>query len=790
MRRLAALDDPSAPVRAVDMTAVVAAAMDATDTFTRATVRLAVRATGRDIPDGIQLTGTASASRDAAGIAYALALARGADTLASFDAVGHEGSSRLEGSWRLDLRDTDLQPFALGRRLPTFYAVGTGRYEADARSADLHAQGRLHVSAGRLGEVSPGLAALGDVVLESDFDFARAGKSLKVDRLQFSLDSAGPVASVRALQPFEFNISSGELKVGRPSGDLVGISLTGLPLAWLEGKTAGIRLTGGDARGEFVIRAEDGRLALRTKAPLTARGVTLSCSGRVLGSGLDVSTFVLADYAALGWQVQLSPLSFRSAGVRLLSIEARFGQLSGTDEATKAAGSWSATLPTLLAQPFAAGLPALASGEATGSFEASLGAKTEVRVKLVAQDMVAAPGFAAVLPPYVSSELRADFGPDGRTAFDVPVRVDYGSRAAEILVSGTLDRDVAATTFDVTCSGSGLNQDDLSVVAALASGPVAVSAGGEGPAAPPPPLRGRLALKLRDVSLPGAELHDLRGTLVVEPGKVQMVEFSGLMGDSSKAHLDGTLQLPASSSQPYSFRGNFSMGGVDSSWLFGAADPARPPAIQGLFDVDSSFECRGRSAREFLDAVQGRVRLSSRDGRFRALHADVIDSIKQTPSKIVSAVDSVTSLFGKKTEKLGEALVESAGGLSEIHYDQMSVTAERGADLDVRLTEISLIAPEERISGTGRISYAPATAIEDQPFAADLDVSVRGRLGKVLDIVGMLRDSQDALGYAPFYQPVHLGGTLRNIDQSQWKEMLLQAPLRKGSGLIDKLLGR
>ena len=37
------------------------------------------------------------------------------------------------------------------------------------------------------------------------------------------------------------------------------------------------------------------------------------------------------------------------------------------------------------------------------------------------------------------------------------------------------------------------------------------------------------------------------------------------------------------------------------------------------------------------------------------------------------------------------------------------------------------------------------------------------------------------------YKPSNVS---QNIDQSQWREMLVQAPLRKGGGLFDKLLGR
>jgi hypothetical protein len=108
----------------------------------------------------------------------------------------------------------------------------------------------------------------------------------------------------------------------------------------------------------------------------------------------------------------------------------------------------------------------------------------------------------------------------------------------------------------------------------------------------------------------------------------------------------------------------------------------------------------------------------------------------------------------------------------------------------VRLTGINLIAPEARIIGTGRITYASGVSLQDQPLSVDLNLATRGQLGKFLDVVDLLSDERDSLGYTKLTQPIHLGGTLRAVDQSQWKDMLVQASLKKGGGLFDKLLGR
>ena len=69
-------------------------------------------------------------------------------------------------------------------------------------------------------------------------------------------------------------------------------------------------------------------------------------------------------------------------------------------------------------------------------------------------------------------------------------------------------------------------------------------------------------------------------------------------------------------------------------------------------------------------------------------------------------------------------------------------------------------------------------------------MGARGHLARILDLVGLLKEGQDELGYRQLNQPIQLGGSLRNIDQSQWREMLVQASIKKGGGLFDKLLGR
>ncbi len=109
------------------------------------------------VPGGIGLSCKAWVARDAGRASYSVSLIRGIETVAQFDAASPDGSLKMAGSWRLNLRDTDLAPFALGRSLPTFFADGGGAYEVDPSTGDVRATGKLWATADRLGVVAGGL---------------------------------------------------------------------------------------------------------------------------------------------------------------------------------------------------------------------------------------------------------------------------------------------------------------------------------------------------------------------------------------------------------------------------------------------------------------------------------------------------------------------------------------------------------------------------------------------------------------------------------------------------------
>jgi hypothetical protein len=54
-------------------------------------------------------------------------------------------------------------------------------------------------------------------------------------------------------------------------------------------------------------------------------------------------------------------------------------------------------------------------------------------------------------------------------------------------------------------------------------------------------------------------------------------------------------------------------------------------------------------------------------------------------------------------------------------------------------------------------------------------LGVRGPSAEYLRTAGLLSEEKDALGYNLLKQPIHFGGTLDQVDEGQWRELLVKA---------------
>jgi len=762
-----------APVNSIEADGTLSAAMGGPRAFRRLDLRVDATATGPRLPRTVRIAADLRAARDAAGETYALNLVGNNKELVSLQAGVPDERGRLAGTWKLDVCDDDLTPFMFGRPLPVFDGVGAGRFDADVRWSEIHARGVLDLTADRLGVLRPQLADVGPVRLTAAFDLTRRDGTLRVDHLQAALAGSQPILTVTGLQAFAFNPGTGELTVADAAHDLFRVALHDVPVAWGQPWLRRVVLTGGSLRGELVAGARDGGLRLSSSRPLTLAHLSATREGSPLLQDAGMSFVSTASYTPQGWQVEVE--SQGAAPPSPYHLEARLGRLAGPDQPVKLTGRLGVDLP--------AALPGsrLTGGSLVCDFAASLAARREVELKLAVSGLAGRDGAGEL--PGVTANIRADFDPAGRIVFHAPLRINRDDRQTDLTVAGTVTSTAGEVAVDGQVSSDRIHPEDARILAAAFF-------------IHPPFWRrvtGRLALALKDVSAPQFAATDVTGVLRFAP---DLLRFDGLhasLGDTGDATVSGACRFDGTALEPWSLDADVTVGNFNPAPVFRARYPGRLPTIEGKFNVTGHVTGRGRDPADAVARTHGDLRFESNGGVLRILAENV--SSKEASTRKAAIIgsfigDLASAVTGRRD--LGAEFTEVAGKLSTLPYDQMSLVLSRDASLNTTLRDFALISPELRLEGGGRVTYAAATPLLEQPLSAEFKLGARGHTADLFKTVGMLGTQADDLGYYPFLEPLTVAGTLGEPDTSALQAALLK-DLYKTSGasdLFDKLLGK
>jgi len=796
-----------APVNALSATGNFTAAMDTPRTFARLGAQVDATAHGPRFPQDTRLALGLTATHANAGENYTVVIESGGRKLLSveaaypFGAGQFSGTRSLEGSWMLDLGAADVAPFALGHPLPEFAAKGAGKFQADARWTGISASGRLDANAAQLEAVRGELAALGAVRIATEFDLVLSGKSVRVTSFTAEVAGPHPVLALRALQAFEFNAATGELKVAEPAKDLLSLDLLGVPLAWAQPFAPGFSFSGDDLHAAFVVGARGGGFAVRPVDSLSLTNLDVARAGEPLIRSVDVSMQASADYTPQGWQAEFTGATVRSAGATLLTLGARAGQLAGKDQPIKIAGQWNANLPAVLAQPAAASYAVLSGGKAAGDFAASLGTKRELQFKVACTGLTPDPAVSPVPLPDVSADIRADLDKDGRITFNAPLSIERDGRKSDLVLAGSLTPAPAGLLLDGRLSSNSFAMEDGKILAA----PFAARPAAAPPArrvSPTPPSRdstaawngfgGRLAIALRRVTYQQKfTVDELAGAVRIEPGSLKLDGLHAGLGEGSDFKFSGAVTFDATNKEPYSLKGDFALNNFDTVPFFQAFDPGKPATIEGKFNVTGQLAGTGLDLAQLAGRTQGEFQLTSKGGTCRLLQADVSDKLQKTQTTVAALGGLLGAMTGQ--EKIADyanrakIVVDVANDWKEIPFDQLNVAIKRDSDLNITLQDFTLISPTKRIVGTGEIKYAEGTPLLGQALDLRLQLGARGKTADLMNRAYLLNGQQDNLGYTGFVAPIHIGGTLENPDTSDFRNALLKAA---GGSLLNNLLGR
>jgi hypothetical protein len=789
----AEIHDPELPVSPLSVQGTLILAMDTPRTLNRIQLKTELASDEATRNPQPPLSVDAAVTRAAGGDTLAVDLSRETRKLVGLHLQLGADARHSTGTWTADLRDADLSPLFPDHPLPTLAVSGSGKFEAEGAFAKVEATGQLKVAASRLGALEPRLDRLGAVTLEGRFALAREGDLLRITRLEASVGATGRVAEVTALQPFAIDLKAGTFTPADPKADWADLSVPKLPVAWFSYLTDRVTLTGGDVAGSFVLRPIEHGIALRTKAPLTATGLTVHGAGRVLGQGLDLTAPLSAEWSPTQWTLEAHPLQFTRGGRPVVTVDGTASQAAAAGQPLAITARWKADFGALAAGGPEPGPAWLAGRSGSGDLTAKITDSISLDSKFTVE--------GADPAGKVTANLHLDLDDAGDVAFDGPIKLGTGAETTDVTAKGSWTGEGPGGGLELTLNGDYLDLDRLGALA----GPLAASAGirlpstaASAPGAPDTsPFWGDWSghidgafgrLKLGDLDLKGAG-----GALNVRNGFLQLVGGHWMLPHNNLAKLDATVSFDPRSDTPYSVKGTTDLNQVDAAPLFPGTGEEKLPGLEGRFTVTGDLRGSGATFADLLARTQAEFHLTSAGGVLRLLATNVADAIPQASTPVADTLNSVGATVGgflgaqrgsfesgkNPVSKTADAVINFTYETNEIGYDKIDLTASRGIDGVVRLTHIELDAADEHFVGTGAIAAAPGTPLKARPLSADFTFGFKGHAAELLAKTGLLSGKKDAAGYALLAQPVHLAGTVEHLDTSGWHDLLARAATGK-----------
>ncbi len=771
-------------------------AMDSQRAVNRAELRASFSGNGRLFPEDLVLSAGVETVRDAGQETYTLELSRGSRHLATIFARLSEATGLLAGTWKVGLQDSDLALLAQDPPQPVLALDGEGRFDSSPDFARLHVVGRLGAVASRLGLLASPFERLGKVALEIRFDLAHDGQSIAVDQFSISLGGAGQVARFRSLQSFTLDEKTWALKTADPAGDWMEGMIQGIPLSWFSGLTGGSTLSGSDVTGELLMRSANGRYALRSKTPLTASGVTVQKAGRILAQGLDLALSLKADCTSQGWQVQLTPFSISRSGQRFATLDAKATRPAGADSQIAIIGKWNADLDSLTATPNSPEIAPIKGRSVSGDFSGSVGPRTELdgNLLVVGHD----PGNS------VTASAHATIDADGSGYFLAPVKIVFGSGASEMAAEGTWTKEASGASFDAKLTGENVSFDHFRRLAATGGFPLPTSSAiASAEARPAAGMRdripfwdgwaGRVRIAFDKMKVGSTEFDNVRGAFDIDPASIRLSGGQGGLPNRRTEEAEGSISFDAAAKLPYALKTTITVDKIDAASLFPAPKFGEDPLIEGHFSVARTLTGNGLNWNDLLGRTQEKFRLTGTNGIMRLLKTSVAESVPEVATPVKDALGTVGSVMGSIFRIKGnaggsgknpvstqaEALLAFTNEISEIGYDKLSITAVRDPDGAIRIAELAMNSEEVHLAGTGRIDDARGLPLSARPLSAELHLGLRGAIAGLLSTSGLLSSKKDDASYSLLNEPIHLGGTLEHIDESQWHDLLAAAATRK-----------
>lgn len=288
-------------------------------------------------------------------------------------------------------------------------------------------------------------------------------------------------------------------------------------------------------------------------------------------------------------------------------------------------------------------------------------------------------------------------------------------------------------------------------------------------------LMGQASVDVKQIKVDQYAITGVRGSLELDDQVLKLQEVQAeFLGARFGAFLD--LTFDSTRGMPYQLSAGVNLHELEMGRLFSEVDPDTPPALEGIFNLESELRGAGINLLNLLDKSHAVTRIKGQRGMFRGLQQD--------EAKKLSFLAGVagTLLFSPEFRAVGRLVRQ----LAAFPFDTMAIEIARTDPQRVQMQSLHLLADEFEVQGEGGV-----TLLDDQPLThSPLDLTVRmatkGDMAILFDGMKLLEKQPDARGYRALRQPFVIAGTLAAPDASALYAMFDEAAQNAGGafGLV------
>lgn len=639
-----------------------------------------------------------------------------------------------------------------------------------------------------------------------------------------------PLAGVQVLQPLTINLDSMRVQAQNPAAPAARVSWGPITLAWAQRFVPDSQFFGLLNAGKVEVTVAGGdTLSVKATDPVSARNISATINQQQLLSNVDFSTDLAATWNGTMLTADIKQLAVKQGTASLVagSLNAEVTPPKNAQDPNavmqvKAKGQLDIDFAGVATQPLLIGKFALTKGGVTAKFDtnllktaATLQKGTVLKVAISAHDLVAQPDKKQPPVPLgtVDVSLDASFDTDSSGTVHIPLTVTKDGRKSDLLIDGKAGVKPGDISFNGKLSSMQLIVEDLQGLSAIqplqptanevakapapaakpatpvatapkapATTPVAAATPAAAGVAPVTPVwagfGGRLDIDLKAVKQSGQDtVNNIKGAITITPAQLAVENLSGQMADNI-FRFGATLGFDPKQAKHYALNSSVEVPKFDVGAYLKKTNPKEPPAIETVVSVNANIQSAAPDVGYLADYATGVFNFKGSKGVFRGLNkkAETTSTVASVGSVAASALGGLLGGAGKSIANGAATALnvvsDLAAQLKDIQFDGMTTQAERVADGSIVIKSFDMVAPNVRLTATGRLDHKPGIAFGASPLTLKAQLSAKDKVANLLNEARQLSGKTDEKGYYLMATPFTVGGTLDKPDMSEfWKTL-------------------